>query len=205
MKGLAKAVESAAADNRCTMSRVRILRLGLLAILIAALVYLARLTGLSEFLTKDNLKPAVQQAGVWGILLFYVCFSAGLLVHTPGLIFVAVGTLAYGWLVGALLSFFGAVLAVCINFLFGRIVGGKVLGEIQHPRMKRILAGLDARPIRTVIVLRLLFIMMPLLNYALAFSNIRFRDYLIGSAIGLVTPILAASLFFEFLYWTIRV
>lgn len=186
------------------MSRTRILRLVLLAVLIAALVVAARLTGLAEYLSKDNLKPAVQQAGVWGVVLYLVCFSAGLLVHTPGLAFVAVGTLAFGWPIGAPLSFFGAVLAVCVNFLFGRIVGGKALGDIQHPRMKRLLDGLDSRPIRTVIILRSLFIMMPLLNYALAFSNIRFRDYLIGSSIGLVLPILAASLFFEFLYWSLH-
>lgn len=187
------------------MSRLRILRLVLLAALLATLVCVARMTGFSECLTTDNLEPAVQKAGVWGIVLYFACFSAALLVHVPGLVFVAAGTLAYGWLVGMPLSYIGAMLAVSVNFLFARIVGGRALGEIQHPRVKRILAGLDARPIRTVVILRMVFLMTPLINYALAFSNVRFRDYLIGSAIGLVLPILAVSLFFEFLYWSIHV
>ena len=34
---------------------------------------------------------------------------------------------------------------------------------------------------RTVIVLRLLLWIAPPLNYALAMSNIRFREYLVGS------------------------
>lgn len=187
------------------MSRSRILRLVALAILIAAFVCLARFTGISEYLTTDHLKPAIEQAGGWGIALYFGAFSVGLLVHVPGLAFVAVGTLAFGWQVGASLSYCGAVFAVCVNFLVARAVGGKVLGEIKHPRMKRMLAGLEARPIRTIIVLRLLFLMLPLLNYALAFSNTRFRDYLIGSAIGLAPVVLVASLFFQFLYWSIHV
>ncbi|MBC8868974.1 MAG: VTT domain-containing protein [Planctomycetes bacterium] len=187
------------------MNRTRILRLVLLAVLIAALVCLVRLTGFSEHLTTDNLKPTVQQAGLWGIVLYYVAFSLGLLVHAPGMAFVAVGIFAYGWQVGTPLSFVGAVFAVGVNFLFARIVGGRALGEIEHPKMKRVLAGLDARPIRTVIILRLLFLMLPLLNYALAFSNIRFRDYLVGSAIGLAPHVLVASVIFKFVYWSIHV
>ena len=44
--------------------------------------------------------------------------------------------------------------------------------------------------------------MAPPLNYALAMSKLRFREYIIGSAIGLVIPIALVSLLFEwFLGW----
>ena len=187
------------------MSRVRVLRLVALCILIGALIWVGKSTGLSSYLSADRLKPVVEQAGPWGIVIYYASFSIGLLVHVPGLVFVAVSMLVYGRGVGSLLALSGAVLAVCVSFLFARAVGGKVLTEIDRPLMKRILTRLDARPIRSVIVLRILFLMLPPLNYALALSNLRFRDYVVGSALGLAPPVLAAAFFFDWLYWYLEI
>ena len=62
------------------------------------------------------------------------------------------------------------------------------------------LARLDERPVTTVIVLRTLLWLAPPLNYALALSSIRFRHYLIGSALGLLLPVAGAALFFDWLF-----
>jgi uncharacterized membrane protein YdjX (TVP38/TMEM64 family) len=48
-------------------------------------------------------------------------------------------------------------------------------------------------------VLRLFLWLAPALNYALALSPIRYRDYLAGSAIGLVVPVGAATMLLEYL------
>jgi uncharacterized membrane protein YdjX (TVP38/TMEM64 family) len=55
--------------------------------------------------------------------------------------------------------------------------------------MSRLLSRLDERPVLTVVLLRLFLWMAPQLNYALALSNIRFRSYFVGTALGLVAPI----------------
>jgi hypothetical protein len=54
---------------------------------------------------------------------------------------------------------------------------------------RRILSHLDGHPVRTIFLLRLLLWMAPQLNYALALSNVRFRSYLLGTALGLLAPI----------------
>ena len=79
---------------------------------------------------------------------------------------------------------------------FMRSVGGRAFTQIDLPWVQNILKKLDSQPIRAVIILRLVFIMHPSLNYLLALTSISFRDYLIGSAIGLVAPIS----FFVFLF-----
>jgi len=45
----------------------------------------------------------------------------------------------------------------------------------------------------------MLFQTVPPLNYALAMSGIRFRDYLVGTLLGLPLPIMAYCLFFDYL------
>ncbi len=61
------------------------------------------------------------------------------------------------------------------------------------------MSQLDAHPIRNIVLLRMLFQTVPPLNYALAMSGIRFRDYLVGTLLGLPLPIMAYCLFFDYL------
>ncbi|MCB9621848.1 MAG: DedA family protein, partial [Sandaracinus sp.] len=60
----------------------------------------------------------------------------------------------------------------------------------------------ERRPVRVVALLRLILWMAPPLNYALAMSAVRFRDYVVGSALGLILPIAAAALFFDWVVAT---
>ena len=119
----------------------------------------------------------------------------------PGLVFVGAAILAYGQFYGGLAGYLGAVVSVSVSFWVVRLVGGQPLAEVKRPFLKRWLDRLDARPVRSVFVLRLLLWMAPPLNYALAMSSVRYRDYLIGSAMGLVIPITLVSLLF---HWVIE-
>ena len=53
---------------------------------------------------------------------------------------------------------------------------------------------------RTVLLLRLVLWMAPELNYALALSNVGYRPYLVGSALGLVAPIGGTVLLFDYFF-----
>jgi len=164
--------------------------------LFVGLYGLAALTGADEYLTEDRLRSLIENAGVWGWLLFLTVFAVGELMHIPGVVFVGAVSLVYPPLVGVPLAYAGAIVSVVASFWVVRGVGGSALSSLDNRWVKRALAGLDAKPIRTVIVLRLLLWMAPALNYALAMTNIRFRAYLIGSSVGLVLPIVAVALFF---------
>ena len=107
----------------------------------------------------------------------------------PGAVFVAAAAVAYGPSGGGVLAFAGAVAAVSVSFVVVRTIGGKPLAVVRSSRARQILSQLDRRPVRTVFLLRLLFWMAPPINYALALSGVRFRSYLIGTALGLPAPI----------------
>ncbi len=177
-------------------------RLLALVVLFVGSLVVAKLTGLTDELSLERVRGFMEGAGVVGFLLFLAAFAVGELVHVPGLVFVAAAILAYGRTLGGGAAYVGAIVSVCVSFWVVRGVGGQPLAEIQRPFMKRILARLDRHPIRVVALLRVLLWMAPPLNYALAMSPVRFRDYLLGSLIGLVLPMVAASLFFEWLVAT---
>jgi uncharacterized membrane protein YdjX (TVP38/TMEM64 family) len=127
-------------------------------------------------------------------------FTGGELLHVPGMVFVAAGILAYGRAVGFFVVLAAAIVSVCTAFLLVRTVGGRALAGVERPFVRRALAHLDAHPVRTVFLLRLVLWLAPPLNYALALTNLRFRDYLAGSVLGLIAPVGGAALLFDWLF-----
>ena len=183
-----------------TDSARRALRLTTLVIVLVALFMVGRATGITHHLGPERVRDLVRGAGPWAYLVYAGTFAVGELVHIPGMLFVGAGILAFGKTAGFLMAFTGAVLSVSVTFLFVRGVAGQVFSESKHPFIKRILSHLDERPVRTVMLLRLLLWLMPAVNYALALSNVRFRDYFVGSTLGLFVPVLGAAVFFEWIF-----
>src|SRR5690606_23048875 len=150
-----------------------------LVVLIVGSVILAKVTGVTDELTPERIRGFMEGAGALGFLLFLGIFAVGELVHVPGVFFVAAAILAYGRGLGGVAAYAGAVLSVAVSFVVVRGVGGQVLAEVRRPWVQKILAGLERNPIRVVAILRLILWMAPPLNYALAMSGVRFRDYVI--------------------------
>ena len=163
----------------------------------ATLVVIARVTGATEHVTVENLRGWVADAGAWGVPLFVVVFVGGVLIHVPGLVFVTAAVLSYGLLEGGVLSYLAAVLSVCFSFGMVRFMGGKALAKIERPWVRKVMEKLDDHPISTVAILRVTLVMFPPLNYALALSSIKFRDYVVASVLGLIPPILVFAVFFD--------
>jgi len=179
------------------MKRSQWLRIGALILLMTGLYAVGRATGLTEDLSTERVRALMHVAGVWGFAAFVALFAVGELLHIPGLVFVGAAVLAYGRFGGGAASFVGALVSLTVTFIVVRAVGGKPLKHIRRPLMARMLAQLDEKPVRTVALLRLIFWMGPMLNYGLALSSVRYRDYLLGSAIGLMMPIAVAVMVFD--------
>lgn len=174
-----------------------LLRLGVLVGLIVGAVLAVRSTGMGPREILAWVQDVMTSAGALGIVAFIVLFALGELAHVPGLVFVAAAALAFGPFVGAVVGYAGAFISVCVSFWVVRTIGGQLLAKIERPFFKKIMDRLESQPIRVTIVLRLVLWMAPPLNYALAMSKIRFRDYAIGSAIGLIIPIVLAVVFLD--------
>jgi uncharacterized membrane protein YdjX (TVP38/TMEM64 family) len=184
-------------DVAVNSKRKVVLRVALLVALLVGIVGIAAATGVRQRLSLDGVRAITASAGAWGAVAFVVVFCLGELIQIPGMIFIAAGILMYGRLWGSALAWAAALVSVSFTFAVVRGVGGRALGEIRHPLMLRVLARLDAAPVRTVFVARVLFQASPPINYALALSPMRYRDYLLGSAAGLAPPVVVAALFVD--------
>ena len=177
----------------------RRLRLILLALLLVTLFAAGKYTGITDKVDADAIRALMDAAGPWGWALYVVIFAGGEFIHIPGMVFVAAGILAYGKVFGFGLAFVASMVSVSFSFLVVRRLGGTPLGEINTPWLIRILGQLDARPVRTVFLLRVFLWLAPALNYALALTSVRFRHYAIGSALGLLIPVAGAAFMFDWL------
>lgn len=165
--------------------RPRLLRAGLLVVVVALLVSIGYVTGIRSHLNLHGLRELVRGAGPWGVVVFLLAATLGGVLHLPGVVFLAVGPLLYGKVLGGALALCGALLYANASFALIRGVGGQPLAAIERPFFRAWLGRLERHPIRATALMRSVFWMAAPANYTLALSSIRPRDHLIGSVLGL--------------------
>lgn len=177
-----------------------VIRLTAVVGLVIGLWGIGHYTGIIQEINAEQIRSTVESAGAWGIVLFLMVFSAGVLMHVPGMVFVAGAAFAYGGLLGAGISLLGALIAVTVSFIFVRWVGGQQAHKLQWSFAQRILKYLDTYPILSVALLRVLLWLSPPLNYALALTRVRLRDYVLGSFLGLLGPVFIVVYFVDWFF-----
>jgi uncharacterized membrane protein YdjX (TVP38/TMEM64 family) len=114
----------------------------------------------------------------------------------PGMAFIVGARLAFGPWLGFVCGWAGGVLAVSVPFLIVR-AGRRPDSPPWRPRWKwllRLFDGIETRPVRAIATLRLFFWFSQPLTYALAVTNVRARDYVLGCAIGAVPVVIVGNL-----------
>ena len=179
-------------------SRIRPhLRLLGVVLFFTLLFAVSRLTGLSGHFSLANLHLAFVDHVATGMLIFIVAFSIGNLLQIPGLLFLGAAVLALGRGWGGLATYAAAGVSCAVTFFTVRALGGEALRQVGGSVARRLFAGLDAHPVGSIALLRILMQTAPALNYALALSGIRFRNYMAGTLLGLPLPIALYCYFFD--------
>jgi uncharacterized membrane protein YdjX (TVP38/TMEM64 family) len=185
-----------------TNPRRKLIRLGIFFALVGVIWLVGHLSGATDGITPVTLRDGLLGAGAAGMLAYVVSFALGNLIQLPGSIFLLGALLTYGPLQGSAVALVGALVAMSASFLFARAVGGQVEVPASRPRVKRVMSHLEDRPVRTMILLRLFLWTSPPLNYALALSTVRYPQYILAAAIGMVPPIvLLAALTEQIMRW----
>ena len=180
-------------------------RLLLVFLLLGLLLAVFEFSGVRGHISLQFLQQQILQNRVGGLLIFILLFSLGNLIQIPGWVFLAAAVLALGRTYGGIATYVAASFSCIFTFLSIRLVGGDALRQIDNRLAAAILRRLDDHPIKSVLLLRMLFQTMPTLNYALALSGIQFRKYLVGTMLGLPLPIMLYCLFFDYLAKTLHI
>ena len=167
------------------------LRILLLGLLVGSAV-LAWATGVHEQLEVETLRDLVAGAGFWGPLLFVLLFGLEG-IGVPGILFMVTAIALWPPWIAFLLNWLGAITAGMVGFAYARYVGRDWVAAHLPARMRRFETRVVERGVQTVILVRLLFFLAPPAHWALGLSPVRFRSFVIGSAIGFVPGMLLVS------------
>lgn len=179
-------------------------RLVLVLLFIVSIVLVMQLTGIREHFELAFIRSQFEHHLFTGTATFILLFALGNLIQIPGWIFLSGAVLALGQLWGAVVTYLAAVISCILIFGLIRLVGGDALRSLDNRLARRLLNQLDQHPVGSQVCLRTLFQTAPALNYALALSGVRLRDYCVALLIGLPLPIALYSLFIDYLAMVIH-
>jgi phosphatidylserine/phosphatidylglycerophosphate/cardiolipin synthase-like enzyme/uncharacterized membrane protein YdjX (TVP38/TMEM64 family) len=138
-------------------------------------------------------------------LLALGVFVAGGLVAFPLTVLIMVCILIFGPWLGFLYSMLGALLSASTTYAIGHFAGRDVVRRLAGKKLGELNRRLARRGLVTVILVRLLPVApFSIVNLVAGASRLRFRDFVIGSAIGLLPGMVGISLFADRLAATIQ-
>ena len=165
------------------MNTSRWLRLGLLLGVVCAGL-LAWASGVGQYLEVERFEALLRDLGIWGPVLYVVSFALLEPFGVLGIIFVVPGSLVWDWGTLFFLSWLGSVGAGIVGFSFARTIGREWVARHLPERMHRYDERLVTQGLRTVILVRLVFFIVPPAHWALGLSRVHFGTFVLGTAIG---------------------
>ncbi|WP_342452481.1 VTT domain-containing protein [Pararoseomonas baculiformis] len=170
-------------------------RAALMLLPVALLILLWKMTPLSGYMTPEAMRNALTAGGAWGpavsvglfLLLGFVAFPVNVLI---------LGTAAaFGTWPGLAYAAVGAMVSAAATYGAGRKLGPNLLRRVLGPRINRVSQAVNRNGILAVTTIRLLPVApFTLVNLVAGAMRIRFLDYMVGTALGLLPGIALLSL-----------
>ena len=129
----------------------------------------------------------LKEMGLWAPVAYVLLCILGTVIVFPATIMWIAGALCFGPFLGTIAVYLGANLGAAAAFLTGRWVARETVEGWIPERLRALSDRLEGGGFRTILLLRLIPVMpYNLLNYLAGLSRMRFRDFMIGGAIGML-------------------
>ena len=185
-----------ASDGHESAARgLRIARIALVVVVVAALVLAYRSGLFAEVADPKSFARAVVAMGVWGYLGFIVAYTCLQPFGVPGTVFIVAAPLIWPWHVAYGLSMIGTMAASVVGFSFARFVARDWVAARIPQRFRKYDAALERSAFRTVFTLRMIFWMPQVLHGFLGVSKVPFWTHFWGSFFGYIAPLFVVSYF----------
>ncbi|MGB3633482.1 MAG: TVP38/TMEM64 family protein [Rubrobacteraceae bacterium] len=179
------------------MSRNRLIRLGILALFIVAVVVAARLTGLTNFISFDNLgrlRSYIEGFGPAAPLVCVLGYAVATVACLPGTPLTLLAGLAFGPVLGSIYVLIGATAGLTLAFLVARYAArGLVASWVEeNERLKKLDGEVERQGWRILVITRLVPLFpFNLQNYAYGLTKIGLGTYVLVSAICIIPGVIA--------------
>lgn len=166
------------------------LKFAFLILIVVLIIFLVRYLGIESFLSPNALKEKVLSYGAVAPLVFVVIYAVATIFFLPGTPITIAGGLIFGKLGGTALTVIGATIGAVIAFLVSRALGEKFVESLLKGKYNK-LYEYDKKIEKNGFLVVLFLRLIPLfpfngLNFALGLTKVRKRDYIMGTAIGII-------------------
>jgi uncharacterized membrane protein YdjX (TVP38/TMEM64 family) len=167
------------------LTRGAVLKVAALILFIVAAIYLVRFSPVKQYFTADYIKQLMDSAGSWAPIMFVFIYAGGVCLFLPGTFLTALGATLFGAYWGFMYVWFGAMLGACIAFYIGRYLGRDFATSLIGSKLKRYDDAIERNGFATVLYLRLIYFPFTPMNFGMGLTKVRFRDYFLGTALGI--------------------
>ena len=168
------------------------------AALLAGVVFAAQQPSVREMLQTAFAFMGKLRANEWNLVLVPAVFVVAGFALVPVTLLMALTTAVFGPLAGAALSFAGAMSSAAAGYAVGRSFGRDFLRRVAGRRIDDLSRRLVRRGFLAMLVIRLLPIApYMIVNVAAGVSPLGWRDYLLGTALGLLPGVVLTAAFVD--------
>lgn len=166
-----------------------ILKFVVLLIIIGGAFFAFRYTSLSQYTQKDRLLDLLTQlrAHWWGPIGFILIYGVGCVLALPGSLLTLCGGAIFGVARGTAYNVLASNLGATLAFLMARYFGRDFVSRLMKGRIESFDEKVANHGFRFILTLRLIpLIPFNGLNLGSGLSRIKYRDYLLGSVLGML-------------------
>lgn len=172
-------------------------KLKLTALLLGSVVLLAfipkvrevflELIALFQSLDVENIKIYILSFGIGAPLIsFALMVFQSIIAPLPAFLITFANAALFGWVYGAMLSWFSAMVGAVLCFYIAKLLGREVVEKLTS---KMALHSVDAffekHGVYAILIARLLpFISFDIVSYAAGLTNMKLRSFLIATGLG---------------------
>jgi uncharacterized membrane protein YdjX (TVP38/TMEM64 family) len=165
---------------------------GRLVVLVSVVVVAAVVAVAVGLPDSAQLRTDVVAVGPAAPAVFVLLYALVTLVPLPKNVLTVIAGLLFGLMEGAVIVLLGALLGASAAFGLGRVLGREAVERLTGRRVARIDSLLSRHGVLAVLGVRLVPVLpFTAINYAAGLTAVRTRDYLIGTALGIVPGTIA--------------
>lgn len=146
-----------------------------------------------EFRDVETARATLASWGTWAYVLYFVAFSLLEPLGVPALLFIIPASVIWGPWIALGLSLPGGVCAGILGFAFARYLARDWVASRLPARLRRFDDRLEKNAFAAVVLVRVAFFLFPPAHWLLGLSSVRFKPFVLGTAVGLVPGLLAST------------
>lgn len=172
------------------------LKIVLFLVVVLVVVFAALYTDVSQYSSPERLRSYLAFSGQYAPLIFIAAFIAGLFLRIPGFAFIILAAVVFGKFPAMIYSFIAIAAGTSLTFFIARFFLCDTVSKMEIRGVRGLNEKITRRGFLTVFLLRLVFFLMPPVNWVLGVTGVKYRDYLLGTILGVSPGVILFSFVF---------